>query len=80
MQTLVFNTSTKKVTLYEGAPEKSTILHVFNNIPTVKTMDNHYEVIQNYEQHDKESEESPVIKKIPVARFPISNTNMLINK
>jgi hypothetical protein len=73
MQTLVFNTSTKSVKLYEGTFEDSTVLYTFNDTPTVKIEDGYYQVMQI----DGTSVED---KRIPVARFPITNTNMLIKK
>lgn len=72
MQTLVFNTTTKSAKLYEGN-ESSSILHVFDNVPTVKIEDGYYQVMQV----DGTSTEE---KRVPVARFPIQNTNMLIKK
>ena len=73
MQTLVFNTSTKSAKLYEGVNEASTILYTFNDVPTVKIEDGYYQVMQV----DGTSVEE---KRVPVARFPIANTNMLIKK
>ena len=73
MQTLVFNTSTKTVKLYDGPAEDSTILYTFNDVPTVKILESYYEVMQI----DGTSVEE---KRVPVARFPIANTNMLIKK
>ena len=72
MQTLVFNTSTKSAKLDDGA-ESTTILYTFNDVPTVKIVENYYEVMQI----DATSVEE---KRVPVARFPIANTNMLIKK
>jgi len=72
MQTLVFNTSTKSAKLYEGV-EQGNILYTFNHVPTVKIEDGYYEVMQI----DATSVEE---KRVPVARFPIANTNMLIKK
>jgi hypothetical protein len=72
MQTLVFNTSTKSVKLYEGN-ESSPILYTFENVPTVKFEEGFYQVMQM----DSTSTEE---KRVPVARFPISNTNMIIKK
>jgi len=72
MQTLVFNTSTKSAKLYEGN-ESTSILYTFDSVPTVKIVENYYEVMQI----DSTSVEE---KRIPVARFPIANTNMLIKK
>ncbi len=72
MQTLVFNTSTKSAKLYEGN-ESTPILHTFDSVPTVKIEDGYYQVMQV----DGTSVEE---KRVPVARFPIANTNMLIKK
>lgn len=72
MQTLVFNTTTKSSKLYEGN-ESSPILYTFENVPTVKIESGYYQVMQL----DGTSREE---RKVPVARFPISNTNMLIKK
>lgn len=73
MQTLVFNTTTKTVKIYEGKQEQSDIMYQFTNVPTVKVLNSLYEVMQ---LDNSTSEE----KRVPVARFPISNTNMIINK
>jgi hypothetical protein len=73
MQTLVFNTSTKSAKLYEGKAESSEILYTYNDVPTVKIEENFYQVMQV----DGTSVEE---KRVPVARFPIANTNMLIKK
>jgi hypothetical protein len=72
MQTLVFNTTTKSAKLYEGN-ESSPILYTFENVPTVKFEEGYYQVMQL----DGTSTEE---KRVPVARFPIANTNMLIKK
>jgi hypothetical protein len=72
MQTLVFNTATKSAKLYEGN-ESSSILYIFESVPTVKIIEGYYEVMQI----DSTSVEE---KRVPVARFPIANTNMLIKK
>ena len=72
MQTLVFNTSTKSAKLYEGN-ESSSILYTFDSVPTVKIEVGYYQVMQI----DKTSVEET---RVPVARFPIANTNMLIKK
>lgn len=71
MQTLVFNTKTKNVTLYSANPG-STILTNFSDVPTVKVMESYYEVIR------KQLDENGNDVRVPVARFPIANTNMLI--
>jgi hypothetical protein len=86
MQTLVFNTSTKSVKLYEGN-ESSPILYTFESVPTVKIEVGYYQVMQvdgtstaddnnNGRTISKFTED----KRVPVARFPVSNTNMLIKK
>ena len=72
MQTLVFNTTTKSAKLYEGN-DQSVILYTFDSVPTVKIIEGYYEVMQI----DATSVEE---KRVPVARFPIANTNMLIKK
>jgi hypothetical protein len=72
MQTLLFNTSTKSAKLYE-ASTSSTILFTFDNVPTVKIEEGYYQVMQM----DSTSTEE---KRVPVARFPIANTNMIIKK
>lgn len=71
MQTLVFNTKTKHVTLYSQEPGTN-ILANFSEVPTVKVMESYYEVMQ------KQTDENGTENRIPVARFPISNTNMFI--
>ena len=71
MQTLVFNTTTKTVTVKEN----STIIHEFDNISTVKPKEGYYELIEKKRRVGEEMESSK-----PVARFPISNTNMLIEE
>jgi hypothetical protein len=73
MQTLVFNTTTKEVTLLDGPTLKSNILESFTNVSTVKINEaGFYEVMQ------KTSDETN--STIPVMRVPISNTNMIIEK
>jgi hypothetical protein len=72
MQTLVFNTKTKTVTVYEGKEESSTILYSFVDVPTVRVNVGHYEVMRKTTNDNLEV-------RVPVARFPISNTNMLIH-
>ncbi len=71
MQTLVFNTKTKNVILYSEEPG-TTILANFSEVPTVKVMESYYEVMQ------KQTDVNGIENRIPVARFPISNTNMFI--
>jgi hypothetical protein len=72
MQTLVFNTTTKSAKIYIG-DENSAILYIFDSVPTVKIEEGYYQVMQV----DGTSTEE---KRVPVARFPIANTNMLIKK
>ena len=67
MQTLTFNTTKREVRLSNSQGE---IIYSQTNVPTVKVMDNHYEV--DVEEFDG--------KKIPVFRAPIANTNMFIEK
>jgi len=46
------------------------IIYFQHNVPTVKVMDQHYEVyVEDFDG-----------KKIPVFRAPIANTNMIIEK
>lgn len=71
MQTLVFNTKTKTVVVYENVPEESKIIYKFNDVPTVRVAENYYEVMVKVRIEDADN-------RVPVARFPISNTNMLI--
>jgi hypothetical protein len=71
MQTLVFNTKTKNVTLYSEEPG-SKIVHNFSDVPTVKVMESYYEVMR------KQTDEEGIEIRVPIARYPIANTNMLI--
>lgn len=68
MQTLVFNTTTKTVKVYSGEKEKSEIMCDWDRVPTVKVLEGFYEVHQKNEFD----------KSMPIARFPIAATNMLI--
>jgi hypothetical protein len=70
LQTLIFNTKTKSVVVYEGE-HHSKILYTFQDVPTVKVLDTYYEVMIKVSTEEGES-------RLPVGRFPISNTNMLI--
>jgi hypothetical protein len=73
MQTLIFNTTTKRVQLLSGSRGDSKVLEVFENVSTVKYEDyGFYEVMQKIDENSKSS--------IPVMRVPISNTNVLIQK
>lgn len=73
IQTLVFNTTNKTAVLYAGKMEDSEIFYSFLNVPTVKKDENFYEVMEEFEGENGKS-------RYPVARFPISNTNMIILK
>ena len=73
MQTLVFNTTTKKVVLLSGRRGDSSILETFDNVSTVKCLESGF-----YEIMRKQDEE--LNSSIPVMRVPISNTNMIIEK
>jgi len=70
MQTLIFNTSTKEIKLYQESAEQSEILAYLSNVPTVKVLEGYYEVRQK-DEFDK---------NYPVLRLPIANTNMFIKK
>lgn len=49
----------------------SKMLHMFHDVPTVKVMGTYYEVISKLTIDGSGT-------RVPVARFPISNTNMII--
>jgi hypothetical protein len=71
MQTLIFNTTTKSIKLYENySSDNQKTVAEMSSIPTVKVCDGFYEVIQSDEFE----------KKYPVLRLPIANTNMVITK
>jgi hypothetical protein len=70
MQTLVFNTTTKTITVYEGPVDRGQILFEMSNIPTVKPQEGYYEVMQKDESD----------RAFPVLRLGISSTNMFIKK
>jgi hypothetical protein len=72
MQTLTFNSTTKKVQLLSGSRGDSKLLENFEDVPTVKVENGYYEVMQKINDETNTS--------IPVMRLPISNTNMLIQK
>lgn len=69
MQTLTFNSTTRKVQLWVGTRGDSKLLETFENVPTVKIENGYYEVMQ------KSGENGGVV---PVLRVPMANTNMLI--
>lgn len=72
LQVLVFNTTTKTVKVYEDNVNKR-IIFEFDNVPTVKSVDGFYEVMISEYFGENES-------RRPAGRFPIQNTNMLIQK
>jgi len=80
MQTLVFNTTTKSVKVTEDKPLDSKILYQFDNVPTVRVMELYYEVMEETINEEKSLSHDNPKTRVPVARFPISNTNMLIVK
>lgn len=72
MQTLLFNTTTKEVKLYEDKKQQSELLAMHTNVPTVRISEQgYYEVMKKLDDEDK---------SIPVLRVPIANTNMIIEK
>ncbi len=73
MQTLIFNTTTKRVQLLSGPRGDSSVLETFENVSTVKCLNSEF-----YEVMQKQNDETN--SSIPVMRLPISNTNMLIEK
>ena len=71
MQTLIFDSTIKRVQLLSGSRESGMILETFDNVPTVKVENGYYEVMQ------KSGENGGVV---PVLRIPMANTNMLIQR
>jgi hypothetical protein len=72
LQTLIFNTTTKHVSLLDGPRGNSLILETFDNVSTVKVNVGHYEIMQKVNEDSNST--------YPVMRVPISNTNMIIVK
>jgi hypothetical protein len=72
MQTLTFNTTTKRVQLLDGPRGNSSVLEAFDNVSTVKVNVAHYEIMQKVNEDSNST--------YPVMRVPISNTNMIIVK
>jgi hypothetical protein len=67
MHILLFNTTTKTVQVTENTK----ILFSYSNVPTVKIREEgFYEVMRETSNEER----------LPVARFPIQNTIMLIEK
>jgi len=78
MQTLIFNTSEKTTTLYNGLSiDKELIIseYSFIDISTVSVREGYYEFMQKKEINTATSGRYSVV---PVARLPISQTNMII--
>ena len=71
MQTLMFNSTIKRVQLWDGSIGNSKLIETFDNVPTVKVENGYYEVMQ------KSGENGGVV---PVLRVPMANTNMLIQR
>lgn len=75
LQTLVFNTTTKTVKITSLSQGVNETIFYFENIPTVKVKEEgFYEVIQKEKTIDGHE------SNFPIARFPISNTNMIIER
>jgi len=71
MQTLVFNTTKKTIKVTEGNLNDTRIIFEATNVSTVKVLpEGLYEVMQKDENDNAR----------PILRFPISNTNMVIEK
>jgi hypothetical protein len=69
MQTLMFNSTIKRVQLWDGSRGNSKLIETFDDVPTVKIETGYYEVMQKTETG-----------VVPVLRVPMANTNMLIQK
>jgi hypothetical protein len=71
MQTLVFNTTKKTIKVTDGNINDSKVIFEAENVSTVKVLtEGLYEVMQKDENENAR----------PILRFPISNTNMVIEK
>jgi len=78
MQTLVFNTTDKTTNLYDGISIEDGIIiseYSFDDVSTVSVREGYYEIMKMYEINTRTKGK---IVTIPVARFPISQTNMII--
>lgn len=78
MQTLVFDTTNKMATLYEGDREKTRKLGKWDNVPTVQSKDGVYTVLQSDPEvavADGQSE-----KRFPVLKVPVQGTNVFYEK
>jgi hypothetical protein len=75
MQTLMFNSTIKRVQLWDGLVGNSKLIQTFDNVPTVKVENGYYEVMQ------KLGENGGVVGGVvPVLRVPMANTNMFIER
>jgi hypothetical protein len=71
MQSLLFNTTKKTIKVTEGNINDSKVIFEAENVSTVKVLpEGLYEVMQKDENDNAR----------PILRFPISNTNMVIEK
>jgi len=71
MQSLLFNTTKKTIKVTEGNLNDSKVIFEAENVSTVKVLtEGLYEVMQKDENDNAR----------PILRFPISNTNMVIEK
>jgi hypothetical protein len=71
MQRLLFNTTKKTIKVTEGNLNDSKVIFEAENVSTVKVLtEGLYEVMQKDENDNAR----------PILRFPISNTNMVIEK
>lgn len=71
MQTLVFNSTQKTIKVTDGHVYDSSIIFEAGNVSTVKVLsEGCYEVMQKDENNNAR----------PILRFPIANTNMVIEK
>jgi hypothetical protein len=71
MQTLVFNTTKKTIKVTDGNINDSKVIFEAENVSTVKVLtEGLYEVMQKDENENAR----------PILRFPIANTNMVIEK
>jgi hypothetical protein len=71
MQTLMFNSTIKRVQLWDGLVGNSKLIQTFDNVPTVKVENGYYEVMQKLEETGG---------VVPVLRVPMANTNMFIQR
>lgn len=71
MYTLIFNTTEKTVKVLDGPVGQSKIIYNYDSVPTVKIDERgYYEVLKDISENTR----------VPIARFPIANTIMFIEK